>query len=190
MYTERKALEEHIMWIREERRKLSDEYWRAIAHLRELDNKLNEGGPSELTEKLAKMVEEQGNTINELKNLVPKVPVEVAVEQFKKLKEEESVTIEEPKIPNVQIESQKDFDDRNRSVKRRTHQDNTAIAHEIASYLKETGIPTRTIDIQNHMEQKGYILNNPTNYVNRAMEINKRIERVSWGFYQYNFNNN
>lgn len=188
IYTERKALQEHIEWIREERRRLSDEYWRAIERLRELDNKLADEGVSELVDKLFIVAERQNDAVNDLANLIPSIPVEEVVKYWKELNGNSEPEDIIEKVKNEEIERQKDIDDSNRPVKRSKRQDSKIMTSEIASFLKSEGVPVNTASIKSHLEEKGYTVNNPTNVIVRAMEQNDKIERVSRGFYQYKHN--
>lgn len=179
LYTERKALEDHIKWIKEERRKLAEEYWKSVERLRELDSQLSNEGQNELVEKLMTMIELQSETIGLMKDKIPHVPIETVVEQWKQENKEKVET--KKLIPESEIAEAKYRENKKRIGKRL---DYTVVAKEIEHFIKETGRPVQTKEITIYLNEKGIKLSNPTSTLNRVMELNEKIERVYKGYYQ------
>lgn len=192
-YTERKALKEYIEWIREERRKLSDEYWKSIERLRELDEKAEQDLKEypEVIDKLVHVIEKQTITVRKMNEQIPQVPLEEAVKQFNVTHAgDEGIESFNEKYPTItqldrEIERQKDADERNSKLKRRKQQDGREIANEIVSYLKASGQPVKMKEVTKYLEEKGYKISNPTIAMNTTMMYESRVERVTKGYYQY-----
>src|SRR5690606_13197997 len=127
LYNEREALKDYIEWIKDERRRLAEEYWNALSRLRELDEKLENDLRSspEIFDKLLGMIESQKETVDKLSNVIPKVPVETAVEH---LKQSVTTTYNEERISIKQIEEEKDREEflnprrRNNDIKTLTYE--------------------------------------------------------------------
>lgn len=188
IYTERQALQEYIEWIKDERRRLSGEYWKAIERLRELDSKVEATEGSEVVNKLVSVVERQNEVVSKLNEVMPHVPANVVAEYWEKnISKEVTYTEEVAAAMTDEIEFEKDKAERQAPVKRSKKQDIKTLSYEIASFIKEQGVPVRTAQIREHFEGKGYRLANPTAMMNKVMEYHDKVERVSRGFYQYRF---
>jgi len=59
------------------------------------------------------------------------------------------------------------------------------LTNEIASYLKEEGVPKKASEIIKSLRNNGTKLNNPYNILARAKEYDPRIEMITKGIYQY-----
>jgi hypothetical protein len=70
MFTERTALRERLIEIREERRLLGDEHWTVIKRLRELDNMERESIDSE------HVMNSLIQVIGDMRNVLPNIPIE------------------------------------------------------------------------------------------------------------------
>lgn len=172
MFNEREAIREYLVWIREERRKLSDDYWKGIERLRELDS-------------LEREIEKETElAINETKQ-----EELTLIQAIEKASREYGVRIESEnkanKVDAKDIELLKEKDDNNLVIKKRKNNDIQLIANEVATYLKERGIPTSTKEIHSYLESKGYKISNTTSTINRVIIYQPKIERISRGFYQY-----
>lgn len=181
-YSERKALKDYISYIREERRRLSDEYWKSLARLRELDEKAEKAGQSDLVVTLLKVIEDQKQTVERLTELVaiesPKLSILDVINQFDEKKE----IIEKQKI-----EEMKDLDEMTKPVKDRKRMNFKILEGYVASFLKEKGIPVSLKEIKNFLEQSySYKVVNMSATMNQILELSgTKIERVGRGYYQY-----
>lgn len=189
LFTERKALKEYMDWIKEERRRLTDEYWKALNELKNLDEKLEKSlnGPSDTIDRLLNLTESQKESVDNLSKLIPSIPVEVAIDHWKKMND--AHVDDEPVnkfFTNRQVEEEKEKDEKTQPVKRRKRIDVRTLAFEVANYLKEQGVPIKMSKIHEFMETKVYKIHNPTSMMVQVMNYEPRIERAKRGFYQYN----
>jgi hypothetical protein len=176
MFTERKALEDYIEWLREERRRLGEEYWKAIERLKQLDQDLTAEGSSELVGKLMVMIEDQTKTVDRLRQMVPSVPAQAAIDLFKK--EADNI------INKVEIQKERDKEESSAPVKRAKRQDRKQMAQEIKAYLKSKGVPVKSQKIKQYLESKGYKVNNITVLIQTAQEHEPQIKKATFGYYQ------
>lgn len=175
VYTERKALKDYIDWIKEERRRLSDEYWNAVERLRELDDVDRKEQPIDLNEKLF-------DTINTLSKMIPSVPVEKVVSE---LKTDLSVpTTKNEIVSYTDIDDQRQRDKKRSGTVRKSRINYDMLTNEIINFMDEKGIPVNLSTITKHLVSKGLTLSNPTIMMNKAMEVNHKIQRISKGVYQ------
>lgn len=162
MYNERMAIREYTKWIREERRFLAEEYWRAIERLRELDkNQPIQAEQPKQEQRLTK--EEAQENIKHLKKFFGNF---------------------ETNVPAKLIEEERDRAVRQAVIKVRKKADTRIIETIVVRFLKEAGKPVRTKDINDLLKEEGYDLANPTETMNRVMSYNPKIERVGRGYYQ------
>jgi hypothetical protein len=176
MYTERKALEDYIIWLKEERRRLGEEYWKAIERLKQMDENIAAQGTSELVERLMLLVEDQNKTVDKLSKMVPPVPASAAIELFK----QETNEI----INKVEIQKERDKEEKQLPVKRARRQDRKVIAQVIKHFLKNKGVPVKSKHIQKHLEGQGYKVNNITVLLQTAQEHEPTIKKAMRGYYQ------
>jgi len=188
LFTERKALKEYMDWIKEERRRLTDEYWKALNELKNLDEKLEKSldGPSDTIDRLLNLTESQKESVDNLSKLIPSIPVEVAIDHWKEMND--THVSDEPVnefFTNRQVEEEKEKDEKTQPVKIKKRTDVRTLAFEVANYLKEQGVPVKMGKICEFMETKAHKIHNPTSMMVQVMNYEPRIERAKKGFYQY-----
>lgn len=187
MLTERKALQDYIEWLKDERRRLGEEYWSAIERLRVLDQEVQTDISSiDMVNDLSKLIKMQTETVNKLGNLIPSIPVETIVESWS---ETERVSIETEKnyskISPKQMEQEKDREDFSATIKRRNNSIKN-LSSDVSTFLEGAGAPVKMAEIENYVLQKGYNkFSNPSDIMNKIMNYNPRIERAYRGYYQY-----
>lgn len=175
-FNERKALQEHIQYLREERRRLGDEIWKAHERLKQLDE------AAQHPEVLEKMY----NTVERLEKLLPTMN---AVQTIENSELPSNLILDTPeemeaKISNYEIELEKEKVFRASRMKKGTQTDVKELAVVILNYLKERGIPVKTSEIRGYLEEHGITHKNMTNTMNQVMNYQPKIERVSKGYYQ------
>jgi seryl-tRNA synthetase len=174
IYTERKALKEYISFIREERRRLSDEYWKSIERLRQLDERIVPEDKNELINTLLSMISEQNKTVDNLRSLLS---------PHESVKPEIPVLEKENKIVDKVIEEQKIID--SISKKHVSYGDLGIMSSVIASFLKDKEYATLK-EIEQHLaESKNYKVANFSNTMNRIIDVNPKIYRLKRGYYAY-----
>src|SRR5690625_3033581 len=131
MLTERQALREYINYLREERLKISDEYWKAVTRLRELD-------------------ERQQYYYNESKSLDCEVKIDKLIHQVELLNKK---LIEQNKLPYQ--EQYEEHTEVKITSKRRYNKSNV-ISGIIIDYLKENRDPVKARDINLYLQHRGY----------------------------------
>jgi hypothetical protein len=181
MYTEREALKEYIEYIREERKRLGEEYWKAIQRLKEIDsNHSPDQLPSDILSKLIEVVEKQNSTVEKLNEIIPPVPVEAVVELF-----HNETTTTTSKISTDKIEREKEKDEYFQPIKKQTRTSRKDLANRIGSFLKEMERPAQAKEIKEFLEEEGYKFQNISEVMRSTMEYNSRVDRAMRGYYQY-----
>lgn len=175
IYTERIALKEYISFIREERRRLSDEYWKSIERLRQLDERIVPEDKNELINTLLSMISEQNKTVDNLRSLLS---------PHESVKPEIPVLEKENKIVDKIIEEQKIIDSNSNRMKP-VYGDLDIISRVISSFLKDKEYATLKEIEQHLIESKNYKVINFSNTMNRILEVNPKIYRLKRGFYAY-----
>lgn len=165
-FTERVALREYLEFLREERERITTEYWNTLNRLRELDEK-----EERETQGQKFNVPEKGSSFQD------------AVEAMNNLDEDDNV--EQTRISQQDIEEMKDYDEVTVSVKRSRRNDIKSLSYQVASYLKNSPVPVKMSELKEFMEDQGHKTKNPTDLMNHIMEYHPRVERVSRGYYQY-----
>lgn len=186
MYTERQALKEYVSFLKEERVRISSEYWQALERLKQLDEKLNaQHEPSELVVKMLEVIEKQNDTIDQLKLLIPSVSIEQAIQNIKHVEVVEAV--QEVAVSTQHIEQQKEADEKKSIMKRKKKSDMRSLAYELANFLKNKGTPVKMAHIVEHMRTLNNfrVPKNPTNTMNQIITYEPKIERIGKGYYQY-----
>lgn len=183
-FTERKALKEYVAWIREERRRLGDEYWKAIERIRELDANAEVNNVSvETVDRLAEVINRQNEVIERLNDLMPKIPVEVAVKQLQNITG--NVTVTEDQLVKAKVmEEAINYKERKAIRKGRTNLDIKSLSYDVVNYLNEQGRPVKMAEIAEYLKEIGAKVANPTNLMKSIMSYQVKVERVMKGYYQ------
>jgi hypothetical protein len=181
LYTEREALKEYIEFIKEERRKLGEEYWKAIQRLKEIDSSIANSNemPADILSKLVEVVSNQNQTVEKLNQIIPPVPVEAVIEFY------QSETTTTSKISVDQIEREKEKDEHFQPVKKANRVDRKDLAYKIAGFLKEMERPVQSKEIKGFLEEEGFKFQNVSEVMKTSMEHHQRIDRAMRGYYQY-----
>jgi hypothetical protein len=187
-FNERKAIEEYIEYLkkdndritamyREQREKNMLEYKEAIKRIRVLDEI-----DRQIEKPAVQAVEEEKTTVTA--GIQP-LSLQEAIEQYNKERELESK--DKPFEYNSQAEQRRtqQYAETNRKNKRAKRIDTSVVAKDIASFLKERGVPTKANEITKHLRELGYKLNNPYLVLKRVKEYDPKVEMVTKGFYQY-----
>lgn len=89
-----------------------------------------------------------------------------------------------------EIEKLKDSDNKNRVAKNNTKnspfRDISVVATEIKSILREAGVPMKAKDILAKLEDRGVKMTRfPHQTITQSMKYDNKIEKASFGYYQY-----
>ena len=163
IFTERQALKEYTEWLREERRRLGQEYWKAMERLRTLDEQQNVLSESE------EIIDKLSEAISLFSNSKSK-PKTVTLKQIEK---------ENPISPQ-DIEREKD----RAFKKRRRNNDISVVAKMVLIYLKEKGVPVSLKEIDEFLKSNEVFVANPTSTMNKVRVYEPSVEKASRGYYQ------
>jgi phosphosulfolactate synthase (CoM biosynthesis protein A) len=177
---EKQYIYEMMKDITSERRKLVEIYWDLKKRLDFL-NSLEERGLEELS-------------LEGYIDLHNKINKEIAVENIKRESSYIIEEIEKPKKEKNEVEKatelQKDYSARKRKGKT-SYINRDKVISTLTSILKEEGAPIKVKELYNKVNAviDGDLkyANFQNNIVPKAMEKNKKIERITKGFYQYRF---
>lgn len=181
MFTERYSIEQRMREIREERRELQQEYYKLMDRLRELDDRDVQGYDVQT------IMTNLGEAVSHLSQLVPVVPVEVAVEEFKKKVYRELYNEEQEKSPsetnsvkqNVQKAVQESILN-TKSTKK--YADTRQVASWVRELLQEANEPMKTGDIEKKIyEEHGLKWANFSVVMKQVRDIDPRIQKSSKG---------
>lgn len=178
LYTERKAIQEYLEFLREERRRISSEYWRALQRLKELDEQINKHEPTELINTLVSIIETQTKTLNHIKELIPNIPLELAVEKINRELERENLQAEE-----IEEEEQTQTITTTTVKRKRKRAKVDEVAKIVAKYLRESELPKPAGEIEKYLTDKGYKVY--PGLLTKLVDTDKNIVRVKRGYYKY-----
>lgn len=189
-FNERKAIEEYIEYLkkdndritamyREQRERNMLEYKEAIKRIRVLDEI-----DRQIEKPTVQAVEEEKTT--ETVGAKP-LSLQEAIEQYNKERELESK--DKPFQYDSQAEKDKTrkYNETTKRSYRSQRIDTSVVAKDIASFLKDRGVPTKANEITKHLRDLGYKLNNPYLVLKRVKEYDPKVEMVTKGFYQYKY---
>jgi hypothetical protein len=185
-FTERKALEQYIEYIVEERSRLLEEYKSAMARLSKLDDIDN------VHPEIPKKVEQSAPALSPAKQLIPEMvtpqagPINSLEEAIEALQVMNGAPTEDKQVYDRQKEIIKDIDRKNSPVKSKsTQRDIKKIAQEVVNILKDVGRPIKTRDLIKRLEEKGHKVSSPYGMLNQVKGYEPKIQQVSHGYYQY-----
>lgn len=185
IYTERKAIQEEIAWIREERRRLHDRYFELLDRLKVLDEREVESvDPTEVISRLMDITD----TLSEL---VPKVPVQNLIHHLKdnydtsavEQGSDEDNSGEKGAISSKELLLQKMRDDS-------LHKGRGNVKYKyqvelVVDIMKELGRPAQLYELKQIMEDRHSIVwSNPTNAMISISKYEPRLEKIGYGTYQ------
>lgn len=176
-FTERKALEQYIQYLQEERARLLVEYKGAMVRLSKLDELDNVHPEKPIVEKVEEKIVENEKPITSLEDAIS------AIQDLNGSFEEEEV---DPKYAREK-EALKDLDNRNKPIKSRSNQDVKKVTQAAVSILKEAGIPIKTSKLMSMLKEQGFRINSPYSMMAQIRGYEPRITQASHGYYQYKY---
>ena len=197
-FTERKALEDYIGYIQEERTRLTknyndsmsrllDEYKKTLSRLSELD-KIDNVHPEK---PILKTAEELAPTpADEIVALVGNSEIKdmsltEAIEKHNEKINNDKIEEDNKLIYDSQKESLKDYDYKSSAVKASTQRDIGTIAREVAGILKTAGVPVKTGRLIKALQEKGYNMSSPYTVFTQIRNYDSKIVKAGHGYHQY-----
>jgi hypothetical protein len=189
VFTERYAIEQRMREIREERRELQQEYYKLMDRLRELDDRDVHGYDVQT------IMMKLGEAVSHLSQLVPSVPVEVAVEEFRKKINRESNYEEQEEQDEPTLETNLVKENVQKAVQEsilntkstKKHADIRQIASQVRGILQEANEPVKTGDIEKKIyEEYGLKWANFSVVMKQVRDIDPRIQKSNKaGFHEF-----
>lgn len=198
VFTERAAIRERMTDIKEEKKRLNEEYYVLLDRLRTLDTQETEAIDTE------SVVGSLTDALRLLKELIPNIPTDVLITNLADKVKESGVQIqaeleETPIVPEYIVAEQK-YRDAQRQLHERTpgkknnskylnKSDSGRLSDAIVALLKEKGIPTKLGELQDEIEQEFGPISGAAFHarMNTIMKNNSKVEKVMRGVYQYKF---
>jgi predicted nucleic-acid-binding protein len=179
MYTERRAIEDRIRDIRDERRRLSDEYYSLLQRLREIDQRDMNESNLDITERLT-------TTVEKLSEVIPHIPAEAMVQHVAKNFSPEMVATEEVK-ETVTENVEKAVQEKKVQAPKVVPVSPERMASVIKTVIEKHEGPMKAKDIEKRVqEETGKKFANFSEQLRKAREKFPSIEKVGFGKYQIN----
>lgn len=192
VFTERKAIQQRMAEIREERRELADEYHKLMDRLREIDHHEIEAIDAEA------LVGSMADALRTLKEFMPEITADQMLEKLHHMaaEQQKDITYEEepPKVevaPAHVISHQQHLDATKGFTKQRmSAKDVEDLKRYMADTLEEAGVPVKLADLQEQVENHfGVEFKKGTfhRHIRELAESNPKVQKAHRGFYQFKF---